>query len=88
VKDDRHFASQCGGSPFDAEPLPQQAPTAKCAFRTDPRQQHSCGFEKERAQLSTTRRENLLIERRLTIADMRDYAIRTYGSHTADNSNN
>jgi hypothetical protein len=46
------------------------------------------GFEKERAQLSTSRRENLLIERRLTIADMRDYAIRTYGSRTADNSDN
>ena len=31
---------------------------------------------------------NLLIERHLTTADMRDYATRTYHSHTADNSGN
>jgi hypothetical protein len=31
---------------------------------------------------------NLLIERRLTIADMRDYATRTYRSHTVDYSAN
>ena len=29
---------------------------------------------------------NLLIERRLTMTDMREYVLRTYGSHLADNS--
>jgi hypothetical protein len=55
VKDHRHSASQCGSSAFESEALPQHgAPTAKRAFLTDPRQEHSRGFIKERAQLAIT----------------------------------
>src|SRR5262249_58358671 len=51
----RHFASKWDSSAFEAEPLPQhEAPTAKRAFPTDPRQEHSRGFVQERAQLAIT----------------------------------
>ena len=55
MKDHRHSASQCGSSAFEAEALPQhEAPTAKRAFLTDPRQEHRRGFIKECAQLAIT----------------------------------
>ena len=55
MKDHRYPASQRGSGAFEAEPLPQQeAPTAKRTFPTNPRQEHSGGFVKERAQLAIT----------------------------------
>src|SRR6516162_9865511 len=51
----RHFPSQCGSGTFEAEPFPQhEAPTAKCAFPTDPRQEYSRCFVKQSAQLAIT----------------------------------
>jgi hypothetical protein len=55
MKDHRHPAGQRGSGAFEAKPFPQhEAPTAKRTFPTDPRQEHSGGFVKERAQLAIT----------------------------------
>jgi hypothetical protein len=62
VKDYRHPASQRGSDAFEAKSLPQQeAPTAKRTFPTDPRQEHSSGFVKERAQLAITASRDVAI---------------------------
>jgi hypothetical protein len=62
MKDHRHPTSQRGGGAFEAKSLPQQeAPITKRAFSTDPRQEHSGGFVKERAQLAITASRDVAI---------------------------
>jgi hypothetical protein len=62
VKDHRNLASQRGSSPFEAQSFPQhEAPAAKRAFLTDPRQEHSSGFVKQSAQLAITASRDLAV---------------------------
>ena len=50
-----HFTSQYGSGTFEVEPFPQhEAPAAKRAFHTDPRQKHNRRFVKQRAQPAIT----------------------------------